>query len=186
MTMSASLLIVIAIFISINIMFFTAAISFKLRLKRHYSHVRRVSATTAAAANPPIYAAKKMDGEGTSTVSVLSTPLTGVKGIGPKTSEILAKLNLHRVADVLLHFPVDIIDRSNILTSILSIPSDANVVISISLVVDRVKEGFGNVPHQVWCRDNGANSIKIVYFFRGGPWGSPWKFLKTTYTAGNR
>lgn len=50
---------------------------------------------------------------------VLSSPVQFLKGVGPQRAELLAKLDLHTVADVLFYLPRDLLD----MTDVRAIPS---------------------------------------------------------------
>jgi RecG-like helicase len=50
----------------------------------------------------------------TSKWQVLLKPVSDLHRIGPATSDLLKKLRITRVGDLLLHFPVDVIDRTTL------------------------------------------------------------------------
>lgn len=98
-----------------------------------------------------------------------------VKGVGPKGAELLAKLDISTVRDLLYFFPRDYIDRSEI-TSISEAKVGENV--TIKAVVKRVK--LINVR-------KGLNILKIFFSDGSGELSAIWfnqDYLKNTFSKG--
>ncbi|HOU16973.1 MAG TPA: DNA helicase RecG, partial [Candidatus Marinimicrobia bacterium] len=100
------------------------------------------------------------------------TPITYVKGVGPKRAEVLAKVGINTLKDLLYYFPRRYLDRSTI-TEIaqLKVGMDATVVgkiISQNLVRRyrrpffqvEISDGSG-IMTAVWF--NGINYIKNAF-----------------------
>mmetsp|Transcript_5942 Transcript_5942/g.6065 ORF Transcript_5942/g.6065 Transcript_5942/m.6065 type:complete len:1036 (-) Transcript_5942:339-3446(-) len=111
--------------------------------------------------------------------SFLFSSVNSLKGVGPKTVDILGQLGIISVADALFHFPTNIIDRrQRVLLSNIT----AGDVITTELTVISIKKGFSGVPHTFQCEDSEHNSIEIKYFYPKGPVGDMmWFQLSKLY-----
>jgi ATP-dependent DNA helicase RecG len=111
--------------------------------------------------------------------SFLFSSVDSLRGVGPKTVDILGQLGIISVADALFHFPTNIIDRRKryLLSSI-----TAGDVITTELKVIAVKKGFSGIPHAFQCEDTEGSSIEIKYFYPKGRVGDMmWFTLSKIY-----
>ena len=115
----------------------------------------------------------------------LLSDISNIKGVGPKTLEQLQNLGLVSVADVLFHFPTDILDRSHFVSL-----SDAKLgeVITVKLTVRSSKKGFNSAPHVFGCSDANNDYLEIKYFCGSKPYVADmrWASLSKLYKAGSQ
>ena len=97
----------------------------------------------------------------------LLSDISNVKGVGPKTLEQLQNLGLVSVADVLFHFPTDILDRSHFVSL-----SSAKLgeTITVKLTVRSSKKGFNSAPHVFGCHDSNNDFVEVKYFYGSNPY----------------
>ena len=98
-----------------------------------------------------------------------------VKGVGPKGAELLDKLNISTVRELLYFFPRDYIDRSDIVKIFESNPGEN---ITIKAVVERVK--------LIKVR-KGLNILKVFFTDGSGELSAIWfnqDYLKNTFSKG--
>ena len=108
--------------------------------------------------------------------------LRQIKGIGPKTLEQLAQLNIQSVSDLLLHFPRSIVDRSRKVDL-----TDACLgeVVTVQGTVEKVKEGFRGAPSVVHCKDLQGTRFILTYFFgKSSASNFLWNNLKKVHYPG--
>lgn len=92
----------------------------------------------------------------------LNTPLTTVKGIGPKLSEELAKHNLYKVKDVILLLPLRYEDRSKLVT-IADIPEDE--LITFQATITSASQFYKNKKSIQSARAKDTTGIiKLMWF----------------------
>ncbi|MDY7024766.1 MAG: ATP-dependent DNA helicase RecG [Pseudomonadota bacterium] len=92
-----------------------------------------------------------------------SSPLTSLKGVGPKVMEKLEKLGLRQVTDLLLHFPLRYEDRTRLVKLALMEPGKASVF--QGQVVDR-KVVFGRRRSlQVLLQDDTGTVVLRFFHF---------------------
>ncbi|MHA1547895.1 MAG: ATP-dependent DNA helicase RecG, partial [Alphaproteobacteria bacterium] len=106
----------------------------------------------------------------------LFSPATRLSGIGPRVSQMLAKLLIRtdteaepRILDLLFHLPVAIVDRSRQ-------PGIGGAmqgeVVTLKVVVDRhtpPPRGNRRLPHRVLCHDD-TGDITLTFFHAKGDW----------------
>ena len=97
----------------------------------------------------------------------LLSDVSNIKGVGPKTLEQLQNLGLVSVADVLFHFPTDVLDRSHFVSL-----SSANLgeAITVKLTVRSSKKGFNSAPHVFGCCDVNNDFVEVKYFCGSKPY----------------
>jgi len=88
--------------------------------------------------------------------------LKSLKGVGPKTLQVLAQLGIRTVTDLVLHFPKGIIDRSEKVDLSEELLGE---IVTAEGTVEKVKEGFRGAPCVVHGRDNKGTRFTLTYFF---------------------
>ncbi len=103
--------------------------------------------------------------------------VTELKGVGPKKSEALEKLNIHTIEDLILFFPRDYENRKNkVNISDLDIDKPAVIKGKVDLIVsDRYKYGRKQLLRLLVSDDTG--SIEVVFFNA--------KYLVSSFKKGN-
>ncbi|MDO5414696.1 MAG: ATP-dependent DNA helicase RecG [Bacillota bacterium] len=103
--------------------------------------------------------------------------VTELKGVGPKKSEALEKLNIHTIEDLILFFPRDYENRKNkVNISELDIDKPAVIKGKVDLLVsDRYKYGRKQLLRLLVSDDTG--SIEVVFFNA--------KYLMSSFKKGN-
>lgn len=96
----------------------------------------------------------------------MKSPVTNIKGVGPKLQDCLNNLGLFCIGDVLLHFPIDVLDRSRQI--LLSTAIMGNLV-TVKLKVETCKKGFKNMPHTFKCYDSERTRVEVKYFCGNAP-----------------
>ncbi|MCI8514777.1 MAG: ATP-dependent DNA helicase RecG [Lachnospiraceae bacterium] len=92
-----------------------------------------------------------------------TSPVTSLKGIGPKTAGLLEKLDIRTVEDLLENYPRDY-DYFAAPTPILSCPDTGIVSIRAVITGKPYQAKKGNLQIlTVWCED-GSGKIKLIWF----------------------
>ena len=96
----------------------------------------------------------------------LFASLTGLEGIGPKTAELLGKMNITRPRDLLFTLPTSGTDR-RLRPTIqgLTFPQTVTVEVEIGLHQPPARRG----PYRVFVRDS-ATEFQLVFFHPRGDW----------------
>lgn len=116
--------------------------------------------------------------------SPLALPCDKLKGVGYVTKAALAQLNIHCVADLLLHIPTALVNRTRIST--LS-ESSLDEIVMIEVTVDRVIEGWHGSPYRVLCTDDAREQVQLVFFFgTAGGQAKIWLPYKNILKPGTR
>eukprot|EP00957_Ditylum_brightwellii_P178440 13591943-Ditylum_brightwellii.AAC.1 len=104
-----------------------------------------------------------------SCLEKLEQPVSILKGIGPKTSDALQRMNLHTIRSLLWHFPTSFIDRTKLLKDVSNMDNwkDGDICTLIvtlqSTWTTRTGDGRKTILNAS-CRDEKGNSIKVVFF----------------------
>ena len=94
----------------------------------------------------------------------LKDPVSGVKGIGPKKTELLSRLKIHTIEDLLYFFPRKYEDRTKV-WSIMESPFDRDVLISGRVVSKKLPGNpyLKKAPMRVTVEDN-TGAVELVFF----------------------
>jgi ATP-dependent DNA helicase RecG len=95
------------------------------------------------------------------TLFPLFAPVTSLKGVGPRISEMIEDLAGPHVADLLWHLPSSIIDRS-FAPQLSEVPDGALVTVTV-VVGEHLKPRNRRQPYKVRCFDD-TGSIQLVFF----------------------
>jgi len=96
----------------------------------------------------------------------LFAALTGLESVGPKTAELLGKLDIERPRDLLFTLPSGGTDRSLRPTILgLTFPQTVTVEVEIGLHQPPARRG----PYRVFVRDS-ATEFQLVFFHPRGDW----------------
>ena len=98
----------------------------------------------------------------------LLTPVSVIKGVGPKTINQLLKLKIVSIADMLFHFPVSVIDRRLKAEPLSKLSIGA--IVSVKVTVTGSKQGFNGAPHLFYCKDSMGTMLEIKYFTSNARW----------------
>ena len=93
--------------------------------------------------------------------------LSVVKGVGPKLAELLKRLVGPHVIDLLLHLPVNVIDRRQIVPAALALPG-STVTLIVTVRRLEIPARF-SLPTRIWCEDD-SGQIALAYFNAKGDW----------------
>jgi ATP-dependent DNA helicase RecG len=91
----------------------------------------------------------------------LFTPVTSIKGVGPRIAGMVQSLAGPNVVDLLWHLPSGIIDRS-FAPQLADVPDGALVTVTV-VVGEHVKPRNRRQPYKVRCFDD-TGSISLVFF----------------------
>lgn len=96
----------------------------------------------------------------------LFASLTGLEGVGPKTAELLGKMNITRPRDLLFTLPTSGTDR-RLRPTIqgLTFPQTVTVEVEVGLHQPPARRG----PYRVFVRDS-ATEFQLVFFHPRGDW----------------
>ncbi len=94
----------------------------------------------------------------------LKSPVTGVKGIGPKKTELLSRLKIHTIEDLLYFFPRKYEDRTKVWT-IMEAPFDRDVLICGRVISKKLPGNpyLKKAPMRVVVEDN-TGAVELVFF----------------------
>ena len=94
----------------------------------------------------------------------LKSPVSGVKGIGPKKTELLSRLKIHTIEDLLYFFPRKYEDRTRVWT-IMEAPFDRDVLICGRVVSKKLPGNpyLKKAPMRVVVEDN-TGAVELVFF----------------------
>ncbi len=94
----------------------------------------------------------------------LKSPVSGVKGIGPKKTELLSRLKIHTIEDLLYFFPRKYEDRTKVWT-IMEAPFDRDVLICGRVVSKKLPGNpyLKKAPMRVVVEDN-TGAVELVFF----------------------
>src|SRR5690606_24813298 len=92
----------------------------------------------------------------------LFRPTTALKGIGGRTAAHLARLDINRMADLLWHLPVGVVDR-RLSPPIAEAPHGAVVTLMVEVVSHHPAPPRGRRPYRVTCRD-ASGEMELVFF----------------------
>lgn len=108
---------------------------------------------------------------------VLQDKVTALKGVGPKKSEALEKLNINTIEELMLYFPRDYEDRRNkVKIADLIIDRPAVIKGKVDLIIsDRYKYGRKQLLRLLVSDDTGA--VEVVFFNA--------KYLMSSFKKGN-
>ncbi len=95
----------------------------------------------------------------------LFTPITSLKGVGPKLTPLFGKLCGDKIADLLWHLPIGLIDRTYM-------PelrhADKGRVATLKLdVIEHIKPPMKGKPYRIICSD-GTDEITLTFFTAKG------------------
>ncbi len=97
----------------------------------------------------------------------INQPIQYLKGVGPRLAQVLAKLNIHQIADLLYYYPFRYLDRSR-LTKVCNLQTGAQAVVLVKVI--SVQEIFfrgGKKIFEVLFGDEtGSLSGKWFYYYR--------------------
>jgi ATP-dependent DNA helicase RecG len=121
-------------------------------------HSRRLSMTSNSKAT-------SFDLAGKQATSVLLSSVKSLKGVGPKTIDMLKNLGIINIADALFHFPTSIIDRTK--RTLIS-KAVIGSVVTLELTVIQEKKGFNGSPHIFQCMDEDKVIVNVKCFYQKG------------------
>jgi ATP-dependent DNA helicase RecG len=93
----------------------------------------------------------------------LEQPVTALKGVGPKLADTLAKLGIHRIADMLFHLPLRYQDRTRI-TPIRQLRLGQDYLIEGRVVKTQVMFGKQRTLLCTLEDDSGAIALRFFHF----------------------
>ena len=88
-----------------------------------------------------------------------------LKGIGPQLAKPLKRLGLDRIVDILLHLPVNWVERKRV--ELLD-ETDVGRIVSIVLTPVDYRHSGGRGPFRVHAADQGGNYLTLTYFNNPG------------------
>ncbi len=112
----------------------------------------------------------------------VETPIQYLKGVGPKRAELLRKIGIETVRDILYYFPVQYLDRSTILTS-------SQVFAYVSNGYDKEITVVGEVVASEIIKSYKKNFLKITFRDSKGFFDAIWfngiKYFAEYFKQGN-
>lgn len=111
-------------------------------------------------------------------ITPLFTELRYMRGVGPAREKMLARLNLRRRVDVLLHLPAGVVQRK-LIKNLLSAREGDDIIVAIT-VEEIQKPKRREQPTTVQCLDDSKIPIELIYFNAKGDW------LQKLYPVGAR
>lgn len=114
---------------------------------------------------------------------ILSTPLSQIKGVGPKLSKKLTKRGLHTVEDALFYFPRDYEDRRKI-TPISELKENSKAVVFGEILKSGVNYYSRKKTYEVLLTD-GTGFLVLKWFnFKDKVWKALYPLGKKIYAIG--
>lgn len=91
----------------------------------------------------------------------LFAEITSLKGIGSKYAKLIKKLCGEKIADILFHFPINLIDRTY--TPPLSAANDGRVWTGVVSITEHQPPKSRKHPYRIYCTDGSAELV-LVFF----------------------
>jgi ATP-dependent DNA helicase RecG len=97
--------------------------------------------------------------------AVITSPVSILKGVGPKIQASLNNMGIYTIGDLLFHFPIDVLDWKSYHKVVTPDIIDTKVILLVT--PKKITTSVGNLPNIVHCIDEAGQEVKLPYFSYG-------------------